>query len=110
MGVEFGRVLAEIHLGKTRTESFHAMRVRLSDDEINGIIGSIIQGENLGSPLAQVFRTQSDVLRIKRIQRGEKMAAEASVNMLMPAIMVMAATALLIIGPFIIKFGFSGLM
>ncbi len=108
--VEFGRVLSDMQLGKTRNEAFQSMQRRLADDEITGIIGAIIQGEELGSPLAQVFRTQSDVLRIKRTQRAEKMAGEAGVNMLLPGMLVMAATVLIILGPFVIKFLFSGLI
>jgi len=100
---EFGRVLADMQMGKTRTDAFQAMQSRLADDEISSIISSIIQGEQLGSPLAQVFRIQSDVLRIKRTQRGEKIAAEAGVNMLLPGILIMLSTVLIILGPFLIN-------
>lgn len=107
---EFGRVLTDMNLGKTRHEAFSAMRDRLSDDEITSIVGSILQGESLGTPLAQIFRTQADVLRLKRTQRAETVAGEAGVNMLLPAILVMVATVLIIIGPFMLnylKFGLS---
>ena len=105
---EFGRVLSDMQMGKTRTDAFAAMQSRLDDDEISGIISSIIQGEQLGSPLAQVFRIQSDVLRIKRTQRGEKIAAEAGVNMLLPGILIMLSTVLIILGPFAINVISSG--
>ena len=104
VGVEFGRVLAEISMGKSRTTALEGMRDRLSDDEITSILGSIIQGENLGTPLATVFRTQADVLRIKRTQRAETIAGEAGVKMLLPAILVMASTVIIILGPFVIGF------
>ncbi len=104
VGVEFGRVLAEISMGKNRTTALEGMRDRLSDDEITSILGSIIQGESLGTPLATVFRTQADVLRIKRTQRAETIAGEAGVKMLLPAILVMAATVIIILGPFVIGF------
>ena len=106
---EFGRVLTDMNLGKTRAEAFAAMRERLKDDEITSIIGSILQGENLGTPLAQVFRTQSDVLRMKRVQRAETVAGEAGVNMLLPGVLVMVATVLIIVGPFLINFLYFGL-
>ena len=83
-------MLADMNLGKTRTEAFQAMRDRLADDEITSIIGAIVQGEMLGTPLANIFRTQADVLRIKRTQRAEMIAGEAGVNMLLPAVLVMA--------------------
>jgi tight adherence protein C len=106
---EFGRMLADMNLGKTRTESLTAMRDRLADDEITGIIGSIVQGEALGSPLAHVFRTQAEVLRLKRSQRAELLAGEAGVNMLLPGVLIMFATVLIIIGPFLLNYLYFGL-
>jgi tight adherence protein C len=104
VGYEFGRVLSEINMGKGRTGALEAMRERLSDDEITSIVGSIIQGEELGTPLAKLFRTQADVLRIKRTQRAETIAGEAGVKMLLPAVLVMASTVLIILGPFVLGF------
>jgi tight adherence protein C len=104
VGVEFGRVLAEIRMGKSRTMALESLRERLSDDEITAIVGSIIQGENLGTPLATVFRTQADVLRIKRTQRAETIAGEAGVKMLLPGILIMASTVVIILGPFLLGF------
>ena len=101
---EFGRVLTDMTLGKTRVEAFTAMRERLADDEIASIIGSILQGEQLGTPLARIFRTQAEVLRLKRTQRAETLAAEAGVNMLLPGVLVMAATVLIIVGPFLLNY------
>ncbi len=101
---EFGRVLTDMNLGKTRYESFTAMKDRLSDDEITSIIGTVLQGEQLGTPLAQIFRSQADVLRLKRTQRAETVAGEAGVNMLLPGILIMVATVLIIIGPFIMNY------
>jgi len=101
---EFGRVLVDMNLGKTRNEAFQAMRDRLRDDEITHILGSIIQGENLGTPLGRIFRTQADVLRIKRTQRAEAIAGEAGVNMLLPGLLVMIATVLVILGPFLLNY------
>jgi len=105
---EFGRVLSDMNMGRVRTEAFNNMRQRLNDDEISGIIGAIIQGEELGTPLTEIFRTQADVLRIKRTQRAETIAGEAGVNMLLPGILVMAACVLVILGPFILGYMRSG--
>ena len=90
VGVEFGRVLAEMNMGKSRTAALESLRQRLSDDEMTSIIGAIVQGEQLGTPLAVLFRTQADFLRVKRTQRAETIAGEAAVKMLAPAILIMA--------------------
>ena len=110
VGVEFGRVLSEINMGKSRIGALEAMRDRLDDPEVTSIIGSIIQGETLGTPLARLFRTQADVLRIKRTQRAETIAGEAGVKMLLPSVLVMAATVLIILGPFVLSFIYVDLM
>lgn len=110
VGVEFGRVLAEMSMGKSRTAALEGMRDRLADDEITGILGSIIQGEQLGTPLATLFRIQADVLRIKRSQRAETIAGEAGVKMLLPGILIMGATVIIILGPFILSFIYADFM
>ncbi|MFM9065976.1 MAG: type II secretion system F family protein [Planctomycetota bacterium] len=108
VGVEFGRVLADMNMGKARIEAFDNLRKRLSDDEMTSIIGSIIQSEQLGTPLSAIFRTQADVLRVKRSQRAETLANEAAVQMLLPGVLVMAATVLIILGPFLLGYLYSG--
>ena len=97
---EFGRTLADMQMGKTRSDAFDALRTRLNDDDVTALVGAILQSEQLGSPLAETLRTQADVLRLKRSQRAETLAGEAGVNMLLPAVLVMAATVLIILGPF----------
>lgn len=104
VATEFGRVLADMNMGKARTEAFDNMRQRLDDDEITSIVGAIIQSEELGTPISDIFRTQADVLRVKRSQRAETIAGEAGVNMLLPGVLVMAATILIILGPFMLNF------
>jgi tight adherence protein C len=110
VGMEFGRVLSEITMGKGRSAALEGLRDRLRDDEITSIVGSIIQGEELGTPLARLFRMQADVLRIKRSQRAETIAGEAGVKMLLPAVLVMASTVLIILGPFVLGFIYSGFL
>ncbi|MFO7908343.1 MAG: type II secretion system F family protein [Pirellulaceae bacterium] len=109
ISVEFGRVLTDMNMGKTRREAFHNLRGRLNDQEMDNIVGSIIQSEELGTPLAEVFRTQSDVLRVKRSQRAETIAAEAGVRMLLPGVLIMAAAVLIILGPFMLNYLHFGL-
>lgn len=108
VAVEFARVLTDMSMGKTRTEALESMRHRLADDDVTSIVGSIIQGEQLGTPLAMIFRTQADVLRMKRTQRAETIAGEAGVKMLLPGVLVMASTALVILGPFVLNYLYSG--
>lgn len=108
VAVEFGRVLGDMNMGKARVEAFDNLRRRLNDDEITSIVGAIIQSEKLGTPLSHIFRTQADVLRVKRSQRAETIANEAGVQMLLPGILVMAATVMIILGPFLLGYLYNG--
>lgn len=108
VSVEFGRVLTDMNMGKARTEAFDNLRTRLNDDEIGSIVGSMIQSEELGTPLSQIFRTQADLLRVKRSQRAETIAGEAGVNMLLPGILVMASAVMIILGPFALNYFIFG--
>ena len=104
IATEFGRVLMDMNMGKARTEAFDNLRRRLSDDEVSSIVASIIQSEELGTPISDIFRSQADVLRVKRTQRAETLAGEAGVNMLLPGVLVMAATVLIILAPFLLEY------
>jgi len=60
--------------------------------------------------LPEVHRQiQADVLRIKRSQRAEAVAGEAGVKMLLPGVLVMLATVLIIVGPFLLNYLYFGL-
>ena len=108
IAVEFGRVLTDMNMGKARTEAFDNLRQRLNDEEVGSIVASIIQSEELGTPLSTIFRTQSDLLRVKRTQRAETIAGEAGVNMLLPGVLVMAAAVVIILGPFALNYVMCG--
>jgi tight adherence protein C len=108
ISIEFGRVLSDMNMGKARTEAFDNLRRRLNDEEITSIVASIIQSEELGTPLSHIFRTQADLLRVKRSQRAETLANEAGVNMLLPAVLVMAAAVVIILGPFALNYFLFG--
>ena len=108
VGEEFGRVLAELSLGRSRSAALESLRDRLQDDEITSLVGAIIQGENHGSPLVHVLRGQADFLRIKRTQRAETLAGEAGVQMLFPAMLIMMATVIVILAPFAMEFVSGG--
>lgn len=108
VGEEFGRVLAELSMGRNRSSALESLRDRLQDDEITSLVGAIIQGEEHGSPLVQVLRGQADFLRIKRTQRAETIAGEAGVQMLFPAMLIMMATVIVILAPFAMEFVTGG--
>ena len=103
LGEELSRVIKDIRLGRTRREALLNMSQRMQDDDISELTMAIVEGEELGTPLAKTLRIQSDQFRQKRSFWAEKAAAEAQVALVFPAILIMVACLLTVAAPFILS-------
>jgi len=83
---EFHTCLEEIRLGKSRRESFLALKERLSFDSMISLINSVLQAEKLGMSMVQIFRIKSQEEREKRRQRAEEAAMKVPVKILFPLV------------------------
>jgi len=104
IGEEFGFLLREIRLGRSRRDALIQLRDRLEDDNVREFVTAILNGEEFGTPLSRILRSQADQMRLKRSQWAEKAAGEAQVKIVFPGIMIMIACLLIIVTPFIVKF------
>ncbi|HET6430530.1 MAG TPA: type II secretion system F family protein [Phycisphaerae bacterium] len=101
--VELNTVLAEMELGTTRQQALRNLSDRVPLENLRSIIAAVIQAEALGTPLADVLKQQADLLRLQRSVRAEKLAAAASVRILLPGLLIMISVVLAVFGPFIIQ-------
>jgi tight adherence protein C len=101
---EFGTVLQEIEMGKTRREALESLKARLPDDDISEIVGAVVKGEELGTPLSEILRVQAQQILMKRSQRIEAASAEAQVKIVFPGIIIMLACMLVVVAPFVLAF------
>jgi len=100
LAFEFGRVLREVQLGKTRREALRDMADRVGLPEMTSFVAAIIQSEQLGVSLGKVLQIQAENMRIKRRQRAEEAAQQAPVKMLFPLVfLVMPALFIVLLGP-----------
>jgi tight adherence protein C len=102
--VELNTVLAEIELGTTRQQALRNMADRVPLEELRAIVAAIIQAEGLGTPLSDVLKEQANLMRLQRSVRAEKLAAQASVRILLPGILILISVVLTIFSPLIILF------
>jgi len=103
LNVEFGAVLAEMDLGTTRRQALANLADRVPLDSLRSIVASIMQAEDLGAPMGQVLRNQSSLLRRHRSVRAEKLAALASVRILIPSLLILLSVVLTVFAPVIIR-------
>jgi tight adherence protein C len=103
LGEEFRRILRDLSLGRPRREALKSFADRLIDDDARELMSAIIEGETLGTPLAETMRTQAEQMRLKRSQWAEKAAEESKVALVFPAMIIMAACLAIVVAPFILS-------
>lgn len=103
MNTELNMVLAEIELGTTRTQALLNLADRVPLESLRSIVGSIVQAEQLGTPVGGVLKSQASLLRLHRSVRAEKLAALASVRILLPSLLILVSVVLTIFSPVIIR-------
>ncbi len=100
---EMRYVLQEVKMGTTRREALINLKERVPSDYINGLVASVVQAEQMGTPLTNILRIQAAAIRMKRSQRAEKLGAEAPVKMVMPLLFIVGAVMLTLFGSIVIK-------
>ncbi|MCE5326919.1 MAG: type II secretion system F family protein [Planctomycetaceae bacterium] len=108
--VELRAMLAEIELGTTRRVALRNLSDRVPLEMLQTIVASVIQAEDLGTPLSTVLHSQATLLRMQRSVRAENAAAVASVRILLPSLLILISVVLAIFAPAIIRIVKNGFM
>jgi tight adherence protein C len=109
LNVELRAVLAEMELGTTRREALQNFARRLPLESVRNLTSSVIQAEELGTPLGKVLHDQANLLRMQRSVRAENKAAVAGVRILIPCLLLVIAVLLTVFGPALIRVSQGGL-
>jgi len=100
LAFEFNRVTKDVLAGVSRADAFRNLVKRNASPELKSFTGLLIQSDRLGTSIAQALKVYSDVLRTKRRQRAEQLAAQAGVKMSIPLVLfILPATFIIILGP-----------
>lgn len=100
---ELGVVLQEMRVGTARSDALINLCERVKSDYLQSMVGSILQSEKRGSPLANVLEVQIDTIRNKRTQKIEKMASQAAVKILLPLMFIFGAVIVVVMGAMVLK-------
>ena len=103
LGYELTLVERDIRHGKLTKDCLRDFAKRVQEDDINEIVASIVEGIELGTPLASIFRTQADQMRQKRSKWAEMAAQESQVLLVFPAMVIMVACLLTVAAPFVLS-------
>ena len=104
-------VLEEIKWGKPRIQALKDMSRRLDIPEVTSFVQTIIQAERMGTPVAEAFSILSEDSRMQRFHRGERIALQAPIKILLPLIFfIMPVIGIVIGGPILLQFMHGGLL
>ncbi|HEX6285142.1 MAG TPA: type II secretion system F family protein, partial [Pyrinomonadaceae bacterium] len=97
---EFEIANLEIRVGRDRSEALRNLAERTGVEDLNSLVGMLIQADRFGTSIARAVRVYSDSLRTKRRQRAEQAAQKAAFKLLLPLGALLFPTMFLIIlGP-----------
>jgi tight adherence protein C len=103
LGQELLEVASKIDQGRLPAEALAEFSGRYPDENIRYFVSSINQGTELGVPLVQILRNQSDEMLRRRSQRIEKASAEAKVKISGPGFIIALACMLIMTAPFLLQ-------
>lgn len=83
---EFVVTLNELKMGKPRRDALRDLAKRSNVDDLNSFVGAMVQADQLGVPITNILRTQSEQARLKRKQRIEEQAMKAPIKMVVPLV------------------------
>lgn len=107
---EFGRVVQEITIGKSRSEALYALAERTGDEDLRRFCQTCVQAERRGTPFGEILDIQAEELRIKRQQYAEEAAQKVPVKILFPMmVLVLPVLMMVVMGPAIVMIMDTGL-
>lgn len=97
-------VYREIQMGVTKREALQHMCECTSLDELKTFASALIQAEQLGIPINNVMRSQSDQLRVERSQQAKERGNKASIKMLIPMLLfIFPVIFIILMGPSVLN-------
>lgn len=102
---ELSFVLEEIKWGKSRTQALKDMSKRLNISEVSSFVQTLVLAERMGTPVAEAFNILSEDTRMQRFHRGERIAMQAPIKILIPLIFCILPVIGIVIGaPILLDF------
>lgn len=102
---ELSMVLQEVRVGKRRRDALRSLARRVPMSEIGSFVRTLVQADRMGTGIGEALRIHSEEARLRRYHRGDRMAQQAPMKMLIPLIFcIMPTVAIIVGGPILLQF------
>jgi len=88
----------EIHLGADRASAMRHMAQRTGSEQINALVGTLVQSERFGTALAEALKVFAESMREAREARAAEAAEKMGLKMLFPMIAFILPAILIVMG------------
>lgn len=97
-------VYREIQMGRTRRAALQNLCDATNLEELKTFASALVQAEQLGIPINNVMRAQSEQLRIERSQQAKEKGMKASIKMLLPMLLfIFPVVFIILMGPTVLN-------
>ena len=104
LGQELSLVNAEMRAGVERPVALRNLANRTGVDDINGLVGLLVQTIRFGTSVAEALRVYSEEFRDKRMQKAEEQAAKIGTKMIFPLVLCLFPSFFIVaIGPAVLR-------
>jgi tight adherence protein C len=101
---EFYLSSLEMRAGGTRINALRNLALRTLLPEMDDFVSVLVQADRFGSSLAESLRVHAEMMRTRRSQRAEEIAAKIPVKVALPLVLFIFPTLFIVmIGPAIIQ-------
>ena len=108
--LEIEKTINEVQLGYARRDALRRLSLRTGLQEVRSFVGLIVQSDELGTSLVELMRNYSADMRFRRLNKAEKLAAQASTKMLIPLfIFIFPTVFILMLAPMIMDLVTGGM-
>ena len=110
LAIEFGVMLRELELGRSRVEALEDLSQRIRHDGFTAFKDAVVHGLEIGASIVGTLKVQAEELRRQRFCAAEQKAARAVSSMIFPiALFIMPAMFLIIGTPILMRVFATGL-
>lgn len=105
LAVEFGLLLRQMELGKSRAEALEEMATHVQTEEFSAFVGAVEHGTEIGASIIDTLQVQGEDMRRARFNLAERKAARAPSIMIFPiALFILPAVFAIVLIPVFLRF------
>ena len=103
--VEFGLLLRQMELGKSRMEALEEMATHVQTQEFAAFVAAVAHGTEIGASIIETLQIQGEDMRRARFNLAERKAAKAPSIMIFPiAVFILPSVFAVVFVPVLLRF------